>query len=389
MKKQIFIYILIRGYKSFKYFDKCIDSVLSQSYKNYKILFADDASNYSLKQVKHIKRKLQKHVVVINKKRVFSLCNAYNLIQEYATNSSAIIFNLDADDWLLTGALETIANIYKNNPKCQLTYGECLVWDGSNVSKRTSRHIIPNTNIPYSNALAKDKSYRLEPFFPLHPRTWKVSLFKSIPKSEFLDSKKKWLRFAEDQAILFPMLERAGGNYKVISKPLYVYNKANIHADVTENTISLLRDEIEIRKKHSKTRRFNNIQNKINIYYHKALSLPFVDKFLYIAQITCLKNNIINNIFVSLKSSSLRDELLSLLNSNSILVVKSSKLSPILKNIYSHKILDDTSLKLTNQNIEYLYDIMWTLVYCDAVTSRTKHVIEKMLPSNYPTAKKL
>jgi len=249
-KKDVFFYVLIRTWKTFEYFDRCVDSVLQQSYKNFKILFVDDASNYTTVQKGHIKKRLKDHVYVFNKRRVYSVYNAYIMIHRCTKNDNAVVINLDGDDWFLDNdALSYLAMVYKDNHDCFLTYGECVFWNGRKNS-RPSRFVKVSTNIPYPKRVVRENSYRKEPLLPLHPRTWKVWLYKKIKKEDFLRPDGSWLEFAEDQAMFFPMLEMANGSYKVIKKPLSVYNLETKKSDVKINTITLLKDELIIRKKN-------------------------------------------------------------------------------------------------------------------------------------------
>lgn len=248
-ENEVFFYILIRAWKAFQYFDRCIDSVLNQTYKNFKILFVDDASDYTPNQEEYIRKRLKNHITRFNQKRKYSVFNAYKMIRDFAENDDAVVFNLDADDWLLSqDSLEYLAKFYKRNPNCLLTYGECLYWDGKGFSK-PSRFVKKYTNVPYRKSIIRKNSYRKEPFLPLHPRTWKVWLYKKIKKEDFLRPDGSWLQFAEDQAMFFPMLEMANGRYTVIKKPLYAYNIATKHSDVKLNTPKLLKDELITRKK--------------------------------------------------------------------------------------------------------------------------------------------
>lgn len=250
MESEIFFYILIRSWKAFDNFDRCIDSVLGQTYIKYKILFIDDATPLSKNQKKYIKNKLKGHVVIFNSKRLYSLHNAYKILHRFAKKNQAVVFNLDGDDWLLNKrSLSEVAGFYRKNPTCLLTYGECVLWDGKKISGKPSRLLLPNVNIPYKNGVIADNSYRLEPFYPLHPRTWKVWLFKKIRKKDFIRPNGTWLQFAEDQAIFFPMLEMAGGNYLTIKKPIYVHNFEHQYSDLKANLIGLLRDELVSRKR--------------------------------------------------------------------------------------------------------------------------------------------
>jgi hypothetical protein len=173
------------------------------------------------------------------------------MTHKFAIRSSAIILNLDGDDWLLgPDSLKHLAWVYKNNPQCLLTYGECVLWDGKHYT-RPSRFVNKFTNIPYPKSVIEKYSYRKYPFLPLHPRSWRVWLFKKIKKQDFLRPDGSWLQFAEDQAIFYPILEMATARVKVIKRPLYVYNVASVHADIKENLRGLLKDELIIRKKNS------------------------------------------------------------------------------------------------------------------------------------------
>ena len=249
IRSDIFFYVLIRSWNAFEYFDRCIDSVLNQTYKNFKILFVDDCSEYTTAQKGYINKRLKNHIVEFNKKRVFSVLNVYKMISKFAKKDGAVILNLDGDDWLLDSkVLDYLAKVYKNSD-CLLTYGECLLWDGKEYSSHPSRFIKKRTNIPYPKKVVKNSSYRLEPFYPLHPRAWKVWLYKKIKKEDFLRYDGSWLEFAEDQAMFFPMLEMANGRYKVIKKPLYAYHVGAKQSDIKQNLIKLLKDELIIRKK--------------------------------------------------------------------------------------------------------------------------------------------
>ncbi len=246
----VFFYILIRSWNGFTYLNRCIDSVLNQSYKNYKILFVDDHSGYDTKKRTYIKNKLKGHLVKFNRKRLYSLRNAYNLLTPCPNRKNTVVFNLDGDDWLLNhNSLAVVADIYRQNKNCLLTYGECLLWTEKGLGNKPSRLSLPNANRHYSQKIIGENNYRQEPFLPLHPRTWKLSLFKKIMKSDFLRPDGTWLRFAEDQAIFYPLLEMAGGNFETIKKPIYVHRFEHQNSDLKANLVGLVKDELIIRRK--------------------------------------------------------------------------------------------------------------------------------------------
>jgi glycosyltransferase involved in cell wall biosynthesis len=402
--KNIYFYILIRSWNAYEYFDKCIDSVLVQNYKNYKILFIDDASNYSFKQKKHIRLKLKKHIVVFNKKRKYALYNAYFMIHKYATNPEAVIFNLDGDDWLYSQySLSTIARVYIKFPDCNFTYGECFVWNKQKLIKKPSRFILPNVNIRYSKTIVKTQSYRQEPFLPLHPRTWKVLLFNKLSISEFLRPEGNWIRFAEDQAIFFPFLEMAKGKYQVLKKPIYVYNMTNKKSDVNANIYGLLRDEITIRKKlfyraiqenftTASINKHSNVAKKFerqcNIYYSGFISGKFPGKILNYFQLIMFKCGLLSTFYLSANNLENANALINSVNKKyDVLYIHNTIFGRGLKILENKKLVLDLlpGFDLNKLTKNELYDLMWTLVFCKYVTEPTKKKLKPIIPSNFPT----
>src|SRR5436190_484855 len=146
-EKQTFFYILIRSWKNLHFFERCIHSILEQTYLNYQILFVDDCSGYSKTNQQYIQNSLSGHVVILNHQR----------------------------------------------------------------------------------------SFRKEPFYPLHLRSWKVWLFTKVKKDDFLRPDKSWLQFCEDMVIYFPMLEMAWDKCEVIFEPLYIYNLATQKGDIEKH----------------------------------------------------------------------------------------------------------------------------------------------------------
>ena len=60
MKKNFFISVIITSYNSEKYIKKTLESVLSQSYKNFEVIIVDDCSNDSTYQILQIYKKKDK-----------------------------------------------------------------------------------------------------------------------------------------------------------------------------------------------------------------------------------------------------------------------------------------------------------------------------------------
>ena len=55
-------------------------------------------------------------------------------------------------------------------------------------------------------------------------RTGYASLYKSLPKEEYLDVDGKWMNCSDDVVEFLWAIEQSGGRYKCIKEPMYVYN---------------------------------------------------------------------------------------------------------------------------------------------------------------------
>lgn len=222
--------------------------MLDQTYKRFTILFVDDASGYDQTTKHYIRSKLNRHIVVFNTFRKFSVRNAYEMIHAYAPNPEAVVVNLDGDDWLYgKNVLGEIAKTY-NKTQCLLTYGNSLVWDG-NGKMFSITQVNPYVNTLYPKSTVQKGSYRKEPFRCSHIRTWKVWLYNKITKNSLQRIDGTWLQYCEDQAMYYPMLEMAAGRAELLKQFLYVYNKANPHNDVKMAPFNEKKDELVIRKK--------------------------------------------------------------------------------------------------------------------------------------------
>lgn len=249
-KVSLYFYILIRSWKAFEYFNRCVDSVFVQNYQNYKILFVDDASDYTRKQKEYIKKKLAGHVVVFNKTRKFSVYNAYQMIKKYARERNSVVLILDADDWLIDrNALTHISRAYKDNPDILFTYGSCKIFDGKKYSRARSSLTNPFANTRYSAKVIKKVLYRQEPFRISHPMTFKARVFKMIKVKDLKEDNGEWLKYSFDLAIFLPFLEMANGRFKFIDKPLYAYNTGSANINIKKNPFEFIREDLLVRKK--------------------------------------------------------------------------------------------------------------------------------------------
>lgn len=248
------IKVIIPFYNPGDFLDMCINSVLTQDYENYEVLFIDDCSTdnsfskipgciYKTDENNNPIRDEDGELIIIEKhpildktkcqnvvawkanSRATALPNLHNGIMHFATNPDDIVVILDGDDWLLgKGVLSYINEFYNNNPECWMMYGSSKWTDGRRCCSS-----------PYPEF--EFKNLRAAPFRISHIRTFRAGLYHKIQEQDptfscLKDNNDNWYTMTYDVAMFLPMLEMAGFEHvKHNAKPLYVYNRDNPISD--------------------------------------------------------------------------------------------------------------------------------------------------------------
>lgn len=237
-----YIVVVIPSYNNSAWYQLNLGTLFSQHYENYIVIYIDDCSTdhtYELVQ-KYVKTWGQQNRVIVlhNERRMGALYNLYHTI--HACSDRAIIITLDGDDWLKGYDVLQIVNRAYDDPFVWMTYGQYEEFPRGNLGICR----------PMPDAVIQAESYRKQPWFTSHLRTFYAGLFKRI-KQEDLMHGGHFFAVTWDQAFLFPMLEMAHGHIKFIDKILYVYNQATPLNDFKQHLREQLYCEQLIRKKQS------------------------------------------------------------------------------------------------------------------------------------------
>ena len=113
MKKKTLISIIITYYKKKTFLKKTIQSILSQSYKNYELIFVyDDEDKKDIKFINNILRKIKRKQILINKKNL-GVAQSRNIAIK-KSKGSYLAF-IDSDDIWKKNKLLTQLNFMKKN----------------------------------------------------------------------------------------------------------------------------------------------------------------------------------------------------------------------------------------------------------------------------------
>lgn len=217
--KRPLISVVIPMYNAEKYIEKCLESVITQSFDAYEVIVVDDGSKDSspkiadqfAEQYNNLKVIHQENAGVIRARKT----GVNNSCGEY-------ILSLDSDDWLLDGHLSSIAEeIYNNKPDIVVTgYLE----DNNGIQKKFYQNIKPGfysgnemkTEI-LTNFISANKFFS----FGIYPTLWTSCIKKNlIIKAQ--ENLPETYSIGEDISVTYPCII-AATSISILSIHSYVY----------------------------------------------------------------------------------------------------------------------------------------------------------------------
>ncbi len=109
--------VIVPIYKVEKYLNKCIDSILNQTYTNFELILVDDGSPDDCPRICDEYAKKDNRIKVIHKENG-GLVSARNVGIKNATGD--YICYVDGDDWIIKEALHKVSNIIEKNPNVDM-----------------------------------------------------------------------------------------------------------------------------------------------------------------------------------------------------------------------------------------------------------------------------
>lgn len=213
--------IIVPFYNPGAFLEKCVATLLSQKYDNFKIIFIDDCStDGSWDLLPHGEENV---VCIRNTERKTALENIHDAIMNHCQTDDIIVL-VDGDDWLPTKTvLKKINEIY-NREECWIMYGSSSWTDGRKCfsSKYSESEFL---------------NIRKAPFRVSHIRTFIAGLYHKIKEQDpFFNNMKdvdgEFYKSSYDTAIFFNLLELAGPDKTIHNKDvLYIYNRDNPISD--------------------------------------------------------------------------------------------------------------------------------------------------------------
>jgi len=210
--------VIIPSYNNQRWCIKNLESVFQQKYRNYHVIYIDDASTDAT--LEKVTASVDQHnawdrfTLVHNTQRVGALANYYKAI--HSCDDEAIIIALDGDDFLFGDQVFNYINTVYQDDHVWLTWGQFIEYPSGKKGFAAD----------FPQEVVQNNSYRKHGMPISHLRTFYAWLFKLIYEDD-LKYDGEFYQMTWDKAIMGPMVEMAAGRYKFIDEILYIYNFAN------------------------------------------------------------------------------------------------------------------------------------------------------------------
>lgn len=204
---------------------RCIESILSQEYKNYKLIVIDDCSTDDTWNI------IQGYKIKSKRNEIHIGSAIANYVQGIKIGShDDIIVCIDGDDYLPGDYVLGYLNaVYTKN--VWLTYGQYTSLSGrfENICQHLS-HV--NTCDTIGHKIVSElnsRTYRQSKVWcTSHLRTFRKWLFDKIKDEDLHDAEGNYFKTCCDVCMMYPMIEMAGDKHVIfIDRIMYVYDDVN------------------------------------------------------------------------------------------------------------------------------------------------------------------
>jgi len=202
-------------YNAKNYIERCLFSIKTQTFKNFKCYITDDLStDNSVNLVKNFIKNDDRFILIENTEKLYQPGNYDQVIRNNPEiDDNEVIVEIDGDDWLPdSDTLNRINKVYSNNN----------VWIANGSFKYS------NGSPGFSSKQEITNNLRQIRFTASHIRTWRAFLWRNIKVDDLKDDDGIYWKVTGDLSFMYPMLEMSGNeHYKFMEDVNYVYNEEN------------------------------------------------------------------------------------------------------------------------------------------------------------------
>lgn len=219
IKNRPFTFVVV-GFNNGATVEKTLQSIFSQNYDNYRLIYIDDASDNGsfdlARDLIYASDHLTETTLVHNEQRLGILANLFRAVQ--TCQDDEIVVVLPGEDWLAHEWVLQRLNAYYADPDLWLSFGQTIDFPTYQLSAYQE---------------VKGHAFRLQPSVGSHLKTFYAALFKKIRESDFIYGG-NFLPASADLAYITPMIEMGKGHYHFIPEVLAINNRNAIYREDRE-----------------------------------------------------------------------------------------------------------------------------------------------------------
>lgn len=247
--------VVIPSFNNAPWCRRNLESVLSQDYPLFRVVYVDDASTDGTPDLvgEYLADSATPHCDRVtfhrNSSRVGPLANTDRAVR--ACDPDAIIVLVDGDDFLPHPQVLTRLNEIYADPDVWVTWGQFTRFPEDSEGFCA----------PIPPEIVSANAFRDYPFVSSHLRTFYAGLYQRIRLVDLQDDAGRFFTTAGDVAQMWALHEMAGSHGRFVDEIVYVYNRANPLNDDKVDRVGQVRTELEIRRKA----RYGRVRSPIGV----------------------------------------------------------------------------------------------------------------------------
>lgn len=247
--------IIVPIYNVEEYLEKCINSILKQTYKNIEVLLVDDCATDNSGKIAKEFEKIDERCKYIKREKNGGLSAARNTGISNATGEYLAF--IDSDDWVSEYFIEHMLSIAQKN-NCEIVVCDyIMVTDGK---EKVANSLYPlNSNSTMQQKVAYIRNHACTKLFK---RDFWMKQHLLFPEN---------IKRGEDMAITIPLLTQAN-NIGILNEPLYYYMQRTgslSNSKIQKIDLKFYTDTFELMLKNK------NDKYNLEIEYHGVLEMVY------------------------------------------------------------------------------------------------------------------
>ena len=242
LKEENKMIIVTTLYNAENYVERCLGSLMSQRFKDFKCYITDDLStDNSLNIVKKTIQDDDRFILIENQTKMYQPGNYDQVIRNNVSiDDNEIIVEVDGDDWLPDPNTLTRINDVYSDQNVWIANGSFKYQDGRPGFSSPQRDLHNLRNVRFTAS---------------HIRTWRAFLWRKIKQEDLKDENGVYWKVTGDLSFMYPMLEMSGEeHYRFMPEINYVYNESNPINDhkVDMTLVTTIANKIRTKEKYNK-----------------------------------------------------------------------------------------------------------------------------------------